>query len=134
TAPSSALTVYYHVTGTAANGSDYALLPGSVTIPAGVASADIVVQPLNDTVIEGEETVSITLTPNGAYAISPYAEAGVVTIVDHSDIDGDGLMSWDEDANGNGDLSDDDTNANMLPNYLDLNDTVPTNNVKPVAN
>ncbi|MBI5773572.1 MAG: hypothetical protein HZA89_07505 [Verrucomicrobia bacterium] len=57
------LTVNYATSGTASNGVDYAELPGSVTIPAGTNSADIVVTPVNDGVAEGTETVTLALQP-----------------------------------------------------------------------
>ncbi|RYD21545.1 MAG: hypothetical protein EOP88_11010, partial [Verrucomicrobiaceae bacterium] len=52
----------YTVAGSAASGSDYTALPGTITIPAGQVTADIVVPVLNDTTVEGTETVSVTLT------------------------------------------------------------------------
>lgn len=134
TAAASPLTVYYSVSGTAVNGNDYDLLPGSITIPANVASADIQIKPINDSTIEGAETVLVSLTPNGSYVISSQSDTGSIALVDYSDIDGDGLKTWEEDANRNGNLADDDANANMLPNYLDNLDRVPTNNASPVAN
>jgi len=55
------LTVFYRVTGSASNGVDYATLPGWVTIPAGAASAPVVVSPLDDNRIERTESVILTL-------------------------------------------------------------------------
>lgn len=52
----------YTVGGTAVSGSDYTALTGSVTIPSGQVTADIPVPVLNDTTVEGTETVSVTLT------------------------------------------------------------------------
>ena len=49
------------VTGTATNGTDYAAIGTSVTIPAGSNSATIDVTVTNDTVVEGNETVVVTL-------------------------------------------------------------------------
>lgn len=133
TSATTPLTVHYSVNGTAANGSDYQMLPGSITIPANVASAELIIQPLDDATVESPEHVAVSLTPNGAYIISPLSETGRVNIVDLSDADSDGIKSRDEDVNRNGNFSDDDANANMLPNYLDNADQVPTNNVAPVA-
>ena len=76
-----ALTVNYTLSGTAVNGSDYAALSGSVVIPAGALSADIVVTPLEDTVWqEGSETVVATLA-SGNYLIGA-ANSDVVAIQD----------------------------------------------------
>ncbi|HMP90091.1 MAG TPA: S8 family serine peptidase [Kiritimatiellia bacterium] len=128
------LTVYYTLGGNAINGVDYEMLWGTVTIPANTASADVLIKPINDYQIEGLENATVGLIPHATYSISPHTEFGSVIIADYSDIDGDGIWSWDEDTNGNGDLSDDDANANMLPNYLDYHDRSPTNNLPPVAN
>jgi hypothetical protein len=69
------LLVYYTVAGTATSGTDYVPLSGSLTIPAGAASADIVVTPLNDALLEGDESVIITLATNAAYNIGTPASA-----------------------------------------------------------
>jgi hypothetical protein len=57
------IVVYYEVSGTASNGVDYARLPGQVTLLAGVSSAEIVVKPIGDNLVEGTETVVLTLVP-----------------------------------------------------------------------
>ena len=54
--------VTYTITGTAANGSDYTTLTGSVTIAAGQTTADINVSILNDVLVEATESVIVTLT------------------------------------------------------------------------
>ena len=61
-----ALTVSYTVSGTAAAGSDYAALSGSATIAAGATTATITVTPVNDTAVEGNETVVVTLSASAA--------------------------------------------------------------------
>ena len=48
----SALTVSYSVGGNATPGSDYTALSGTVVIPAGAASAPIVVTPIDDAIVE----------------------------------------------------------------------------------
>jgi hypothetical protein len=79
---SSALTVNYTVTGTAAPGSDYLALPGSVTIPAGAPSAKITVKPLDDLVAEGDETVKVTLSESSLYALGAGKSATVKIVSD----------------------------------------------------
>jgi hypothetical protein len=68
--------VYFSVGGTAALGSDYTLAVlggtggagvGYVDIPAGAAFVDVVVTPVDDTVVEGIESVSLTLKPSATY-------------------------------------------------------------------
>jgi hypothetical protein len=64
-----ALTVHYTVSGTASPGSDYTALTGSVIIPAGSNSAVITVTPVNDALIEGAETVVVTLSAAATYVV-----------------------------------------------------------------
>ena len=76
-----ALTVTYTVGGTATNGVDYAAIPSSITIPAGSAIAQIVVDPIDDTVEEPIEFVSITLQPPAVTIVpQPYALSGTNTL------------------------------------------------------
>ena len=76
-----ALTVNYTVSGSATNGVDYQTLSGSVTIPVNASSATITVMPIDDSSVEGNETVDLTLSANAAYTVgSP--SSGTVTIVD----------------------------------------------------
>lgn len=51
------LQVFMRIGGTASNGVDYLTLPNSVTIPAGVRNAEIVVRPIPDTLTENTESV-----------------------------------------------------------------------------
>jgi hypothetical protein len=61
-ASSTATVVAYSLSGTATAGSDFPALPGTVTIPAGATSATIDVATIDDLVVEGGETVIVTLT------------------------------------------------------------------------
>lgn len=65
------LPVFYGVSGTAANGTDYDRLCGRVTIPAGARSADIEVVVIDDFLVEGTESVIVTLEPIACIAIFP---------------------------------------------------------------
>jgi len=62
TESASATTVSYSVAGTATSGSDYAALSGSITIPAGSTTGTITVDVTDDALVEGSETVVVTLT------------------------------------------------------------------------
>jgi hypothetical protein len=75
------LAVLYTVGGTAAGGSDYTALSGSVTIPAGAATATVPVTPADDDFREPGETVTITLAAGLGYAIGSPSSA-TVTILD----------------------------------------------------
>jgi hypothetical protein len=66
-----ALTVFYEVGGTAANGVDYVKLSGEVVIPAGHRSAEIRVDVLDDLLAEGPETVIVALKVPGCPTIYP---------------------------------------------------------------
>ena len=76
-------------TGTAALTTDYTFTPAlttgspynTVTIPAGASTLDLVVTPVNDTVSEGPETVTLQLGLDSAYAIAGSPTA-TVTIDD----------------------------------------------------
>lgn len=77
------LTVQYNITGNAVNGADYndvTPLNNSVTIPAGVKSVGIFIKPVNDTVKEGRETVTLTLVNSANYQIMTKYSTGTVTI------------------------------------------------------
>ena len=78
----SALTVYYSGGGTASIGGDRLSLPGSLTIAAGSSSGTIVITPIDDTLVEGDETVILTLKTNAAYTVGSPGSA-TVTIIDN---------------------------------------------------
>ena len=80
-APTSDITVKYTVGGTAAAGSDYTALSGTVTVPKGAKKATIPVTIIDDSVGEDNETVVLTLT--GDYVGSPGTRTHTVTIVDN---------------------------------------------------
>lgn len=62
------LVVNYQLSGTASNGIDYVNLPGTVTIPAGQPGTLVNLVPINDTVAEGIETVTLTVLPGAGYS------------------------------------------------------------------
>lgn len=74
-----ALTVTYSVSGTATSGSDFVALTGTLTIPAGQPSATITVTPLDDTAVEGNESIIVTLTDGAAYDLGT-TSSGTVTL------------------------------------------------------
>lgn len=80
-ATDAALTVSYAVSGTALPGIDYVALPGSATIPAGAASVDVPVMPIDDTLGELDETVIVRLAADPGYIAAP-AQAAVIIVSD----------------------------------------------------
>ncbi len=71
------LQVFLNFSGAAGNGVDFAALPNSVTIPAGSLTAQVPVLPLDDVLVEGSETVTLTLQPNAAYTLATPTSASV---------------------------------------------------------
>ncbi|MGI0486316.1 Calx-beta domain-containing protein [Pantanalinema rosaneae CENA516] len=82
---SQALTVSYTVGGTATNGTDYTAITETVTIPAGQSSVNVIITPIDDLDVEGDETVNLTLTSSASYTLST-ATTATVTIADN-DVD-----------------------------------------------
>lgn len=78
----SPLPVSYTVTGTATNGTDYALLSGDVTIPAGESSVTLTVTPTDDATVEPVENVTLTLvdTDEMAYLAGPNIAATITLL------------------------------------------------------
>jgi N-acetylneuraminic acid mutarotase len=76
------LTVSYSLGGSAINGTDYDLLSGAVSIPAGKASADIVIHPIDDTIAEGTENVTFALITASSYS-NGQVETASRTILDN---------------------------------------------------
>ena len=80
----SALTVGYAVANGSgqASGSDYTpVLNGSVTIAAGQSFVDITTMPVDDLLVEGPESISLTLTNSSTYSLGN--TAATVTITDN---------------------------------------------------
>src|SRR6185369_11758951 len=80
-----ALTVNFALSGTATNGSDYSSISSSVTIPAGASSASVVVTPIDDALVEGSETVTLTLSSNAAYTLGSPASV-TLTVADNDSL------------------------------------------------
>ena len=69
------LTVNLNFAGTATLDADYEGALRSVTIPAGEASAKLVLTPRDDALIEGEESVEVQLVPGSGYNLAPGTNA-----------------------------------------------------------
>ncbi len=66
---SAALTVDYAPGGTAQHGTDYQPLPGTVTIPAGLANAALVITPVDDAIGEASQTITVQLRSAARYLV-----------------------------------------------------------------
>ena len=88
-----ALAVAYTVSGSATPGSDYRALTGTVTIPAGATSTTLAIAPVDDTLAEPTETITLSLLPSTQYGITAPASATIslqdndTVVVPDSDID-----------------------------------------------
>jgi hypothetical protein len=60
----SQLIVFYKISGTASNDVDYVAIQSNLVIPAGSRLGSIFIIPRPDTIVEGTETVELTLTPS----------------------------------------------------------------------
>jgi hypothetical protein len=80
-ATSSSLLVDLLPGGSARGGTDYGNLPFTVMFGSGVSRLTIVIEPLDDTLVEGPETVTLAVAPESGILLGPYA-GSVVTIAD----------------------------------------------------
>ncbi|MFN8530808.1 MAG: choice-of-anchor Q domain-containing protein [Anaerolineae bacterium] len=84
----SALTVNYTLGGSALNGTDYTpTLTGSATIPAGQSFVDILITPVDDSVAETNETVTLTLTADPLYTLgATLSDTGTISDNDTANV------------------------------------------------
>lgn len=82
---SGAITVNFTVSGTAANGTDHTTLPTSVVIPNGTTTATLNVLPLSDALVEGPETVIVTLA-EGGYGFNTIPATVTISDTNHAPI------------------------------------------------
>jgi hypothetical protein len=61
------LEVFFEINGTATPGADYTAIPDFITIPAGSASFVLTITPVDDTINEAAERVSLKLLPSASY-------------------------------------------------------------------
>jgi hypothetical protein len=77
--------VSYTVQGTASPGQDFNALNGEVTIPANTFGVDVALTAINDLAVEGEETVTVTISDasvNQNYA-KDISSSATITILDN---------------------------------------------------
>src|SRR5207247_6163811 len=84
-----ALLLFLEFTGTATLGQDYEKLSQFQTMPAGATKLAVLVQPLDDSTVEGDETVIATLSTNPPinslpnYTVNPRLSQAKVVIHDN---------------------------------------------------
>ena len=89
--------VNYTISGTATNGTDYTI-SATATIPAGQSSVTVPVVVIDDKIIEGTETVILTLKDGksrifGDLTVSPTLNVATVNITDDDDIAANRMLS-----------------------------------------
>ncbi len=72
----------FSLTGSAGNGSDFSRLPLSFTLPDGLTSASIAIVPMDDSVVEGTESVTLNLLDGLNYRAES-ANVGAISIMDN---------------------------------------------------
>ena len=77
------LVVDYAIGGSASNGVDYAALSGSATIAAGRRTARIAIVPIDDSLVEGIESVRLALKSSDDYRLGFPAWAGAIIVDNH---------------------------------------------------
>jgi kumamolisin len=113
------LAVNYSLAGTAASGSDYTALTGTVTIPAGASSAAIAVNPLFNSQASANRSLQLTLNSSASYLVGSPG-AATVTITEPTPYQAWKLNEFGSNAyvaNIGGDLAD--PNHNGVPNLLE---------------
>ncbi len=94
------LTVFYAMSGTATPGPDFGVPAGFAVIPEGASAVSVSVTPVDDSAVEGNETVILSLMPRVHYAIGA-AGSATAALADNdtvpaADSDSDGLLdSWE---------------------------------------
>ena len=79
------IVVTYNITGTATNGTDYTTIAASVSIPNGQQTRTVSIAPIDDLILEGTETVILTLTDSSPdYDLGgPASRTATVNIADN---------------------------------------------------
>lgn len=93
---SAALTVTVAMSGSAVNGTDYQSIGATVTFGAGAATANVILTPVNNSIVDGSRTAVLTIQGGSGYNVGSPASA-TVTIADN-----DSSMSTTSSTSGGG--------------------------------
>lgn len=80
------LEIDYTIGGTADEGDDYADLTGSMVIEEGESTGTITITPINDSDIESNETVVLTLVNGSGYTVGAPSSASVTIVSDDDNV------------------------------------------------
>jgi len=89
----SALTVNYSAGGTAVAGTHFAALSGSTVIAAGSLTGAILVVPVENSLIDGDKTVVVTVSASAAYSVG--SPSAIVTVHDNDGKTGPAVITRD---------------------------------------
>lgn len=67
--------VFFSLGGSAKPGSDYSAISTNMTLTSGETSALVTINPINDSVAEGTEKVTLTILPSSGYQVGPSSTA-----------------------------------------------------------
>jgi hypothetical protein len=81
-ATTQAVTVSFTLSGTAFHGTDYATVPLTATIPSGALSVNVPVVPIDDALVENNETAVLTLRTGVGYVVGSPSIATVNVVSD----------------------------------------------------
>lgn len=81
---SSPTVVNLTIAGTATNGTDFATIAATATIPANSTTTTVVIDPTTDSTVEANETVSITVAAGTGYTVG--ASSNVVGTINNDDL------------------------------------------------
>jgi hypothetical protein len=70
--------VTFSISGTATNGTDYQLVNTNATIPIGASSVDIVIRAIDDNLVEGPESIILTLAPGAEYLVGTASSSKIM--------------------------------------------------------
>jgi hypothetical protein len=77
------LQIFYKISGSAQNGVDYSNISDHVTILSGQSGALVEIDPIQDTLIEFEEFVTLTLILTNGYVVDPSNFTATIRIADN---------------------------------------------------
>ncbi len=72
-----ALNIIYTVSGSSISGVDYQSLSGRIEIPSGQSSATLTINSIDDNIIEGDESIVISVSPDNSYIIENPSSIGI---------------------------------------------------------
>ncbi|WP_179955023.1 Calx-beta domain-containing protein [Maribacter luteus] len=87
-ATGSPVTVNYTIGGTATNTDDYANLSGSVSIANGDQTATVTIDPVDDVIVEGQESIILTLVAGAGYDLGPVSDRTATVNINDNDTAG----------------------------------------------